>query len=100
MQVKSLTSIFQANAAVPMCTCNTFGCNANDDCDYCSKIVQLNTIISCIKMQFITETKCYDCGNDDQCANEEDNGQLRACPTGSMCYHTSGCKFCKLYSSA
>ena len=45
-------------------------------------------------IQFITETKCYDCGNDDQCANEEDNGQLRACPTGSMCYHTSGCKFC------
>ena len=51
-------------------------------------------------MQFITETKCYDCGNDDQCANEEDNGQLRACPTGSMCYHTSGCKYCKLYSSS
>jgi len=60
-----------ANASVPMCTCNTFGCNAFDDCSYC-------------------KTKCYDCGNDDQCANEEDNGQLKACSTGSMCYHVSG----------
>ena len=85
-------TIFQANASVPMCTCNTFGCNAFDDCSYCSKI-QPNTI-NHVLLQFITETKCYDCGNDDQCANEEDNGQLKACSTGSMCYHVSGCKFC------
>ena len=39
----------QANASVPMCTCNTFGCNANDDCDYCSKIAQLNTINHILK---------------------------------------------------
>ena len=32
-----------------MCTCNTFGCNANDDCDYCSKIAQLNTINHILK---------------------------------------------------
>ena len=30
--------MFQANASVPMCTCNTFGCNAFDDCSYCSKM--------------------------------------------------------------
>ena len=42
----------------------------------------------------ILETKCYDCGNNDQCADEEDNGKLRSCETGSMCYHISGSKIC------
>ena len=39
-----------------------------------------------------SEVNCYDCGDTDQCYDNEDNGELVDCPTGSICYHVTGCK--------